>query len=57
MKVDPLLLGALMTLALVLGALLTMVAYKGMIAQVVSQQLKEEIHRRAEIGAELNNAA
>lgn len=57
MKVDPLLLCALLGLALTLGSLLTVAAYKGMIAKIVAQQLDNEIDRRAELSSGLNNAA
>jgi hypothetical protein len=56
-KVDPLLLCALLGLALTLGSLLTVAAYKGMIAKIVAQQLDNEIDRRAELSSGLNNAA
>lgn len=57
MRVDPLLLCAVISLALLLGALLTVIAYRGMIARVVALQLDEEIQRRAQPSPELNNAA
>lgn len=56
-RVDPLLLCAVISLALLLGALLTVIAYRGMIARVVALQLDEEIQRRAQPSPELNNAA
>jgi len=46
MKIDPVLLVVLLTLALTLGALLVMLAYKAAIERIVAHQLDQEIKKR-----------
>jgi uncharacterized membrane protein len=53
-RIDPILLVAIVMLASICGALLTIIAYKANIARVVAQQLDEEAQRRNVLSRNLN---